>query len=159
MTPVGRRRPGGPAARVTACIVLVAVLTVIADHVTKELAHAGRLRGPWIEPVTNPALALGVAALPAVLELACGIALLGGLIVWMLVRPPSGTLGALAAGLLVGGSLGNLLDRAGVGTVRDLFVGPGLIFNVADVALVVGLSLMAATTRRRSVTDCPAAGR
>jgi signal peptidase II len=44
-----------------------------------------------------------------------------------------------AVGLQLGGAAGNLLDRALLGSATDmLYIGYGLVWNLADVALVVG---------------------
>jgi signal peptidase II len=54
------------------------------------------------------------------------------------------TLGALALGLIIGGGVGNLIDRIVYGAVADFYAfhAFGLewyIFNIADVALVAGV--------------------
>lgn len=58
---------------------------------------------------------------------------------------------ALALGLVVGGALGNALDRIARGAVADFFylhttlpVGPlaNYVFNVADVAITAGVALL-----------------
>lgn len=55
----------------------------------------------------------------------------------------------VALGLIVAGALGNLYDRVRYGAVRDMFLmlpDTGLwpwIFNIADVALVVGVGVLA----------------
>ncbi len=49
---------------------------------------------------------------------------------------------ALAVGLQLGGALGNLLDRLLFGRVTDfIYIGGGLVFNLADVALAIGMVL------------------
>jgi signal peptidase II len=54
----------------------------------------------------------------------------------------AGVVGALAAGLQAGGALGNLLDRLVLGGATDMLTfGPGLVWNLADVALAVGTLL------------------
>lgn len=64
----------------------------------------------------------------------------------------------IAVGLVLGGALGNLLDRIRLGYVVD-FVAVGSFprFNVADSAITVGLMLMAWTALREDVptTDAP----
>ena len=53
-------------------------------------------------------------------------------------------LNRVAVGLILGGNLGNLIDRIRLGYVRDfLDVGPWPIFNSADSCVVVGVILMA----------------
>lgn len=49
----------------------------------------------------------------------------------------------LALGLLLGGTLGNLVDRLRLGYVVDFLHVHGLpVFNVADIAIVAGMSLL-----------------
>lgn len=52
--------------------------------------------------------------------------------------------GKLALGLVLGGTMGNLADRLRFGFVTD-FIGVGFwpVFNIADSAVVVGISLFA----------------
>jgi signal peptidase II len=59
------------------------------------------------------------------------------------LQSSAGRLGRLAAGLAVGGTLGNLIDRIANGTVTD-FVSVGLfpVFNIADIAIFAGIGLM-----------------
>jgi len=50
-----------------------------------------------------------------------------------------GVVGALPAGLQAGGALGHLLVRLVLGGATDMLtLGPGLIWNLADIALAVG---------------------
>jgi signal peptidase II len=56
-----------------------------------------------------------------------------------------GTLGAIAAGLQAGGALGNLVDRLVLGGATDMLtLGPGLVWNIADIAVAVGMLLATA---------------
>ena len=51
-----------------------------------------------------------------------------------------------AIGLLLGGALGNLIDRVRAGTVVDFIdLGPWPIFNLADSSIVVGIILLIGT--------------
>ena len=60
----------------------------------------------------------------------------------------------LALGLILGGTVGNLIDRAFIGHVTDfLKVGPWPDFNVADSSLVVGGILLAFNLIRASRTE------
>ena len=57
----------------------------------------------------------------------------------------------LALGLLLGGTLGNFIDRAFIGHVTDFIkVGPWPDFNIADSSLVVGSILLAFNLIRAS---------
>lgn len=67
-----------------------------------------------------------------------------GLIWW--VRAAPRLLFACAVGLIIGGALGNVIDRVRVGAVIDFLDFNGLgfpwIFNVADAAISVGVGLL-----------------
>ena len=66
-----------------------------------------------------------------------GIALLFALY-WP--RPKTGVMGQVAFGLMLAGVTGNLADRVILGHVTDFInVVPWFIFNVADLAILVGL--------------------
>ena len=70
------------------------------------------------------------------------VAALGFLLVFVYSRylRQTGWLAALAVGLQAGGALGNLLDRLVAGHVTDwIYVGSPVIFNLADVALALGM--------------------
>jgi signal peptidase II len=57
----------------------------------------------------------------------------------------------LALGLILGGTVGNLIDRAFIGHVTDFIkVGPWPDFNVADSSVVVGGILLAFNLIRAS---------
>jgi len=55
-------------------------------------------------------------------------------------------LNKIALGLILGGTVGNLIDRVCLGYVRDfLDAGPWPIFNIADSSLTIGIILFAAS--------------
>lgn len=65
-------------------------------------------------------------------------------VLWWVHRDPPNRLGMVGAGLLIGGALGNVVDRLLYGAVADFlnmsccgFVNP-YAFNVADIAIFVG---------------------
>lgn len=63
--------------------------------------------------------------------------------VWM-ARSASGALMALSLGLIIGGAIGNGIDRVLLGGVADFFLLHGFgfswyVFNIADVAIVAGV--------------------
>ncbi len=71
-------------------------------------------------------------------------------LLWWMWRAQS-RLTAIALGLVVGGALGNAIDRLARGAVADFFylhttlpVGPlaNYVFNVADVAITAGVALL-----------------
>jgi lipoprotein signal peptidase len=143
----------GPTTR----LAIASAVVVVLDQATKTLAHAGLLRTGWVGPVANRDLALGLAGGPWSAELLLGVVLL--LLVGLALgrRLLTARTGVLPAALIIGGSLGNLLDRAVGGAVRDFIVGPGMVFNVADVALLVGvlLALLPLGASRAADGACP----
>ena len=68
---------------------------------------------------------------------------------WRIMRRYQlGRLSRVAAMLMLGGALGNLIDRVFLGYVVDMFeilLFRFAIFNVADMALTVGSALLAVT--------------
>lgn len=81
-------------------------------------------------------------------------------VVVLLVRTLPGRLGRVAAALIVGGAIGNLIDRVALGAVTDFLDLPFLPpCNVADVAITFGAITMAAglllseAGERRQTTD------
>jgi len=74
-----------------------------------------------------------------------GMALLATLALWLWVaRGGSGRLLAVSLGLIMGGAIGNAIDRLVLGGVADFFSLHAFgyywyVFNIADVAIVVGV--------------------
>jgi signal peptidase II len=57
---------------------------------------------------------------------------------------PETRLNKTALGLMLGGTIGNMIDRLAFGRVTDFFdVGPWPVFNIADSCMVVGVILFA----------------
>ncbi len=132
-------------ARRTLAIVTVAI--VAADLATKAWASSALADEPielgWItlRLAENPGIAFSLgSSQPAWVVTGVTLAatvLIGVMAVRGSLRPPA------AAGLLLGGGLGTLLDRLAGGTVTDfLDLGWFPSFNVADIALNVGVALV-----------------
>jgi signal peptidase II len=69
--------------------------------------------------------------------------LLGVIVGVVLVAGPR-SLAAIGLGIAIGGAAGNLVDRARRGGVVDFVAaGPWPVFNLADVAMAVGLLVAA----------------
>ncbi len=104
---------------------------------------------------TSPAMRWGLVALTSAISV--------GVIVWMARERLRGDLVAL--GLILGGALGNIIDRVRLGYVvdyADLHIGefrPFMIFNVADAAITIGVLLLVARAllheRAKSPTMSP----
>ena len=74
-----------------------------------------------------------------------GIALLiSGVVLWWIRREPGGIWQKIAAGLLIGGAMGNVVDRLVYGAVADFLnmsccgIDNPYAFNVADIAVFAG---------------------
>ena len=84
------------------------------------------------------------------------LALVAAIYIW-LVREKPGRWGAISGGILIGGALGNVLDRLIYGAVADFLnmsccgISNPFSFNVADVAVFVGaLGLILFTGEKKS---------
>lgn len=149
---LGRPRSGrldDPRAR--AALVLVAVLAL--DQLTKRLvAHTidpgeriAALPGLHLVHTRNRGVAFGLAAgSQTLVTLLVGCALLA-LLAYFTTHAHSRRLLWLPTGLILGGALGNLLDRIRAGSVLDFIQLPlgWPPFNLADAAIVIGVLLLA----------------
>jgi signal peptidase II len=139
----------------------VAASVVLADQLSKNWVlgvFAGRGLGERILPVTsffnlvltwNSGMSFGLfntnAALNAVVFTAVAVVIVVALLVWLArTREP---LLAVAIGLVVGGAIGNVIDRLLRGAVVDfldfhLSRWHWFAFNLADAAICVGVGLM-----------------
>jgi len=131
----------------------IALSAIAADQLTKHLVTAGlrldegvHVAGPfWIHHVRNSGIAFGLfaSATPVVIVLT-GIAI--GWMLWYFAR--SGArhpVLPIALGLVIGGSVSNLLDRVRLGYVTDFLdfrYWPA--FNLADGFIVVGVGILLA---------------
>jgi signal peptidase II len=83
------------------------------------------------------------------------------LVVVYMVLEPRPLVAGLAGGMLIGGSLGNLLERVTQGHVTDFLRLPHYpTFNLADIFIVVGVALVAVSllwggTESRAVEGAP----
>jgi signal peptidase II len=130
----------------------VAILVIAADQAVKALVRSGVPQGsvrqlvPGVDLVhtKNTGVSFGLlSGAPAwVVGLISTVALV--LVVVLLVRVAPGRLGRAAAALIVGGAVGNLIDRIALGSVTDFLDLPLLPpCNVADIAITFGAMAMA----------------
>ena len=72
-----------------------------------------------------------------------GSAVAIGAVLWILFSGSSSRLTSLGCGLILGGAVGNLLDRLSTGEVTDyVHFSFWYIFNAADAAIVVGVAIL-----------------
>ena len=144
------------AAGLTAVVVLV--LDLLTKHLALERLPPGRpvhvVDGFFsLTLVMNPGLAFGMlAGTPAGWRWLVALLSIGALtvlaVVGLRMLPTGGRFTPLALGLIFGGAVGNLIDRARFGAVVDFldFYWRGYhwpAFNVADASISVGVVLLA----------------
>lgn len=129
---------------------IVAALVFALDQVSKVVIRGSLSPGETLDvpgPVTitlsfNDGIAFGLAGgagLPVVLFSLVALILLG----FFISSAPPGWLTAIAGGLILGGALGNLVDRMLEGRVTDFISLPWWpTFNIADVGITVGVVLL-----------------
>jgi signal peptidase II len=128
-----------------ALTIIVAVLVV--DRLTKHAVVTGIavgdvhkfLPGVNLVDVRNTGVAFGFFAGGGAIVLILTLAALTALVVYFLLRPTRRGLW-IPTGLLVGGAVGNLIDRLANGWVTDFIKLPlWPAFNVSDMAITFGV--------------------
>jgi signal peptidase II len=137
----------------------VAALITLLDFVTKQIAEASLERGQTVEVIGNllrftlgynTGIAFGLTLGNASRLLLILVTIVTmGLILWLFRSvDPRHKLQVFAFGLIMGGALGNLLDRifGSHGVIDFIDVGIGTsrfwTFNIADSAITVGAVLL-----------------
>ena len=136
----------------------VALATIILDQLTKYfVVHVLNLREELNIDVWSPFINLRMAwnyginfgllagDAPATRWVLIGVALVISVaVIWWVRSDPAGRWQKIAAGLLVGGALGNVVDRVIYGAVADFLnmsccgLNNPYAFNVADIAVFAG---------------------
>lgn len=150
---------------------ILAAITIVADQASKWLLQDMLLQQPVIEVIPgffnlvmvwNRGISFGMlggaGALPPWVLSAIAVAICIALFFWLRAARSRWT--AWAIGLVIGGAIGNVVDRARWGAVfdfADFYIGrwhwPA--FNVADAAIVIGVlallaeSLMPGATKEK----------
>lgn len=129
---------------------LVLLIVVGLDQLTKHTVAAGVPPGethkffPLIDlvHVRNTGVAFGFFSGGGTLVLALTVIALSVLITYLIVRPDRPYLW-LPTGMLVGGAVGNLIDRVSSGSVIDFIKLPHWpAFNVADMSITFGVLVL-----------------
>ncbi|HEY8082211.1 MAG TPA: signal peptidase II [Solirubrobacterales bacterium] len=127
-------------------------LVIVLDQATKALAEANLAPGEEVEllgPVGltlshNSGVAFGLASGSGEALVLLGVVALVGIVGFLFAREPDRPGLWIATGLLAGGAFGNLIDRVLEGEVTDYIdVLSWPAFNIADVAITVGIVLFA----------------
>lgn len=129
---------------------ITALVSFLANMLAKAWADAFlhervALWGEWVglRYSLNEGIAFGVRLPPILQEFLIGLALL--LVLWLAYRSPRTKPLHVGYGLIVGGALGNVVDRFADGVVTDFFqIGSFPIFNVADSCITVGAAFLLA---------------
>lgn len=150
----------------------LSALLVVLDQITKFVIQRALVQGQSIDvlpPVVSLVLAYNPGAAFSFLASGSGwqryfflvIALVASaLIIYMMIKHKSDRFLCFALALVLGGAVGNLIDRAVTGAVVDFVLvrwpgGPGLFdpwpaFNLADSCITVGAALLIWDSFRRS---------
>lgn len=125
----------------------VAAVVLIVDRITKHAVVTGIPVGevhkflPAVNlvHVQNTGVAFSLFSGGGTLVLALTVAALAALVVYFVRRPARRGLW-VPTGLLVGGAVGNLIDRIAHGSVTDFIQLPAWpAFNVSDIAITIGV--------------------
>lgn len=149
----------------------IALVTLVGDQMHKwwmldvyRIQDRGRVPiTPFLDLVfvLNQGISYGLFAQQEELGqwLLAGFALLAAMaLAWWLAIGTGGRIWAISVGLLIGGAIGNAIDRVRLGGVADFFSMHAFgyywyVFNIADVAIVVGVAGLLYDSFRPSRND------
>jgi signal peptidase II len=140
--------------RVAVVFAVVVGLDQLTKHTIGTWIRPGQVRHviPGLKLVyeRNTGVAFSfLAGTGALVYVVTGVALVA-LVSFMLVRPGRGLLW-LPTGMLVGGAVGNLIDRVARGSVIDFIKLPHWpAFNVADISITFGVVILVFVIERGS---------
>lgn len=127
-------------------------VALAADQVTKNLVTASLVRGEsWpldglfrFTYARNTGTIFGLFPDQGTLLTIVSFAALAGLVFFFRSSSFNGWIMRAGLGLMIGGAIGNLVDRVRLGFVVDFIdVGPWPIFNLADSFIVTGIAIIA----------------
>lgn len=133
-------------------LLLIIVVVMIFDYLTKYYIVETMIEGmsiPVIEGIFHITYILNAGAAFGMMEnqrfvfIAVAVAMMAAFAYYFREIKLQGLVFQVGVGLLVGGALGNLIDRVKLGKVIDFLdfrIWP--VFNVADIAICVGAGLI-----------------
>jgi signal peptidase II len=140
---------------------ITALIVVVVDLLSKSWAFSATTPGDEVDVIPgitigqtrNEGIAFGFfAGRPWIVFGLMGIAL--SVLVYFYLRHRSRPGLWLATGLLLGGAIGNAIDRISLGYVRDFINFPHFpTFNLADVSITAGVIILVLTAERYPEDD------
>ena len=128
----------------------LAAVILVADQVAKAAIEANLVPGEDVDVLGplgltlshNRGVAFGLAGGAGAPLIVLTVAALG-VVAYLFARNPTRPGMWIAAGLLAGGAIGNLVDRVRAGEVTDFVdLSPWPAFNVADIAITLGVLVL-----------------
>ena len=127
---------------------IVAAVIAALDQLTKFLLYSKSfsLIGEflWIESVLNRGASFGMMQNGTLFFIIMTIPIVAAIIYIICSKKYLNTFGKLCLGIILGGTVGNFIDRIAFGGVRDFIYFKSIgfpIFNVADIAITVGTAM------------------
>jgi signal peptidase II len=137
-------------------VLLVAFFIILLDQASKYYISAtipyntSWMPLEWLAPffqithIGNTGIAFGLFSGGGMIFALIAIAVTGAIIYIAYTLPPGHMAMRITLGVILGGAIGNLIDRLRQGYVTDfLDFGPWPVFNVADMAVVFGAIVLA----------------
>ncbi len=153
-----------PAGRASARAAIVAAVVLIADQLTKQLVRSSialgesrhLLPGLTLVRAQNSGIAFSLFTGSVVAVIVVAAIVLAAVLTYFALHRERRWMW-LSSGLIVGGALGNLVDRLRVGMVTDFIKLPDWpAFNVADAAITVGVLTLLWVVGRGGASARPA---
>ena len=148
--PESRKRGSGLTGELA--LFVTASLVIALDQVCKFLVRDNMSLGQSIPEegffrityTTNVGGSWGIFGNPVFLTAATTVVVVAIVVLYLRYPLVKRTLARVALGLLLGGAIGNMIDRLSHGRVTDFIdVGAWPVFNLADCAIVIGVILIA----------------
>lgn len=135
---------------------ILTIILVIIDQLSKYYIQSTMMLGEsipvWedifhITYILNSGAAFGMMANQTAFFIVLALAIVGAVIYFYPTIRRESRVMKLGIGLLLGGAIGNLIDRVQIGMVVDFFdfrIWP--IFNIADIGIVCGAGIILAVS-------------